>query len=57
VGKTQFPNATAGGTYLYIITVVSGVNSSNFRKIAAFLNKKKFLFIFVKVWEQKNSYI
>jgi hypothetical protein len=54
VEKTQFPSATAGGTY--IITVIAGVNSSKFRKIAAFLNKKKLMF-FVKLWEHKNSYI
>jgi hypothetical protein len=43
VGKTQFPNATAGGTN--IITVIAGVNSSIFRKFVAFLNKKKFMIL------------
>jgi len=54
LGKTQFPNAIAGG--IYIITVISVVNNSKFRKIATFLNKKKFMF-FVQVWIQKNRYI
>jgi hypothetical protein len=39
VWKTQFPSATAGGTYT--ITVILGVNSWKFRKITEFLNKKK----------------
>jgi hypothetical protein len=43
LGKTQFPIAIAGVTY--IITVIAGVNGSKFRKIVAFLNEKKITFL------------